>query len=75
MSPGTHRDNLVGHRYVIVNWERKMHRHSWEGSPLVERQREEKERLGKCKTVSGQEKHHGLGKRKIQTLTARLSPD
>ena len=32
-----------------------------EGSPSVERQREEKELLGKHRTVSGQEENLGLG--------------
>ena len=46
-----------------------------EGSPSVERQREEKERLGKHRTVTGQEKNHRPGRRKIQSLTEGLSPD
>ena len=45
----------------------------------MERQREEKEkekeRLGKHRTVSGQEKKHGPAWRKIQSLTEGLSPD
>ena len=44
-----------------------------EGSPSAETQREEKQRLGKHRTVSGQEKNHGLGWRKIQSLTEGLS--
>ena len=44
-----------------------------EGSPSAERQREEKERLGKHRTVSGQEKNHGPGRRKIQSLNEGLS--
>ena len=45
----------------------------------MERQKEEKERLWKCRVVFGQEKNHrrGNGKkqRKIQFLTAGLSLD
>ena len=46
-----------------------------EGSPSVERQREEKERLGKHRMVSGQDKNQGLRQRKIQSLTEGLSLD
>ena len=34
-SPGVHRDNLAGHRYVTASWERENgpHRHRWERFP------------------------------------------
>ena len=38
-----------------------------------ERQREEKERLGKCMAISGQEKDLGMRLREIRSLTAGLS--
>ena len=46
-NPVAHRDNLAGHRCMIMNWERenRQGRHAGEGSPSAERQREEKERL------------------------------
>ena len=43
--------------------------------PSAERQREEKEWLGKCRTVSGQEKDLGLRLRRILSLTPGLSLD
>ena len=46
-----------------------------EESPSGERQKEEKERLGKQKTVSEQERKLGPRWRKIQSLTAGLSLD
>ena len=64
---------------MIVNWERynRWCRHREEGSSFMERQKEEKERVWKCRIVFGQEKNHGLeiGKkrRKVQFLTAGLS--
>ena len=46
-----------------------------ERSPSAERQREEKERLGECRTKFGQEKDLGLRLRGIQSLIAGLSSD
>ena len=43
-----------------------------EGFPSAERQREEKEGLGKHRTVSGQEKKHRLGWGKSQSLRGFL---
>ena len=43
--------------------------------PSAERQSEKKEWLGKCRTVSGQEKDLGLRLRGIQSLTTGLSLD
>ena len=43
--------------------------------PSAERQKEEKEWLGKCRTISGQEKDLGLRLRGIRSLTAGLSLD
>ena len=45
------------------------------GTPFCRETREEKERLGKCRTVSGQEKDLGLRLRGIRSLTAGLSSD
>ena len=44
-------------------------------SPFEKRQREEKEQLGKCRSVSEQEINLRLGLRRIPSLTARLSLD
>ena len=49
------------------------HGHEGEGPPSAERQREEKGGLGKCRTVSGQEKDLGMGLGGIRSLTAGLS--
>ena len=50
--------------------------HGGEGPPSAERQREEKEWLGKCRTIAGQEKALRLRlRRMMQSLTAGLSPD
>ena len=46
-----------------------------QGSASAERQKEEKERLGKYRTVSGQEKNLRPGRRKIKSLTVGLAPD
>ena len=51
------------------------HGHGGEGPPSAERQREEKEQLGKCRTISGQEKDLRLRLRGILSLTAGLSSD
>ena len=54
---------------------KRLHGHGGEGPPSVERQRKDKERLGKHRTVSGQEKDLGLRLRGIRTLTMGLSSD
>ena len=41
--------------------------------PSVERQREEKEQLGKCRTMSGEEKNLSLGLKGILSLAVGLS--
>ena len=46
-----------------------------EGSPSVERKREEKEQLGKCRAASGEEKKLGPGRGGIPSLTVGLSSD
>ena len=50
-------------------------RHRGEGPPSAERQRAKKERLGKCRTIAGQEKDLRLRLRGIRSLTAGLSSD
>ena len=54
---------------------KRLHGHRGVGPPSVERQREEKERLGKCRTASGQEKDLRLRLRGIRSLTVGLSLD
>ena len=46
-----------------------------EGPPSADKQKEEKQRLGKCRTICGQEKDLRLRLRRIQSLTAVLSSD
>ena len=47
--------------------------HRGEGPPSAERQREEKEQLGKCRNIARLEKDLGLRLRGIRSLTVGLS--
>ena len=49
---------------------KRPHAHGGEEPPSAERQREEKEQLGKCRTVAGPEKDLRLRVRRIRSLIA-----
>lgn len=57
--PGRYQDDLLGHRWVTEYWERqnRLCRHGAEGFSSVEKQWEEKEMMGKHRTVSEKEKN------------------
>ena len=72
----------MGQRCVYMNWERESseqgHRHGGEGTPSLERQKEEK-----CDTVFGQEKNlsrpgtgeRGLQREPVSTLQTALGAE
>ena len=59
-----------------MNWGDKKGHVGMEGrDPLLRRDKGKRKQLGKCRTISGQEKDLGLRLRGIQSLTAGLSSD